>query len=161
MLNIRPFCHSLASRAGNGSPHRSRIHHVLGAVLIASGVFSPAALAADVSDGALAIAWKCEQQYDAYYHVRCIAQPSQSAAVPTALPVSIAAPAALSVQGVDMRAVALRDVQEIFAHGWSVPLYAQPSDAQSVTQLLAAVLCDTAPRCTVTYGTGATRSSQY
>jgi len=163
MLQIRPTRFLSAACADNRARYQPLICNVfLGAALAAAGAFGPVAAAADLGDRPVAIEWQCQQQYDESYHVRCNAHSAQPAATaPSAVRVSTEVPAASTLQRVDMRAVALRGAHEIFSpQGWSVPLYTRPTDAQGVTQLLTSVLCDTAPRCTVTYGPGGARSAE-
>jgi hypothetical protein len=162
MLKIKSLCRSLAIRSGDRSLHQPALLKIFfGATLATTGVLVP--MAADAADGdsAIAIEWQCRQEYDAFYHVRCTAQGVQSeAAGANAGRVSSEVSRPASLQSIDLRPVALRGAGEVFSvHGWRVPLYTQPVDTAAVTQLLASVLCDAAPHCTVTYGLGGARSA--
>jgi hypothetical protein len=103
--------------------------------------------------------WQCVQKNDDFFQVLCVPKPTFGhAAAPEAAPIDSAeAPAFVKTTapftgGRDMRSVTERGLPEVFsATAWSIPLYSRPSDAAFVTRLLDAVLCETAPHCSVSY----------
>jgi hypothetical protein len=94
-------------------------------------------------DGApLGVQWRCVQQYDEVFNILCIPAPAGDGSfVPASLRGGDGMPPAPE------RGVA----EEFLTRAQSVPLYARPSDKDMVGILLQSVLCDTAPRCTVSY----------
>jgi len=104
------------------------------------------------TDAASGIAWRCTQEFDSYYSVQCI--PNQTAAgdAPLRPPAEARASAPHGFGAHDMRPVAARGDAEVFStRAWRIPLYTRPGDAQAVSRLLEAVLCDNVPQCTVHY----------
>jgi hypothetical protein len=98
----------------------------------------------------LGVEWRCVQQYDEFFHVQCAPKPTGfgSAALEASDDI---VKASLPGAG-ELRPVAERGLAEVFsADAWSVPLYSRPRDMVMVNQLLQSVLCNTAPRCSVSY----------
>ncbi len=118
------------------------------------------------------ILWKCMQENDEYFHIRCIPLPVPTAAMDaSALRLGLAAdlgPPETPRNGVplwrgrDLRPVAMRGHDKVFsADVWRIPLFTRPADPLAVTRLLESVLCGEAPHCKVNYGTGGAWSASW
>lgn len=100
---------------------------------------------------AAALAWHCEQQFDAAFHVLCTpqAQVGIAAAAGVQAPTPTAGPARWAAEKLP---VAQRGDAEVHsAPAWRVPLHAKPAQRERVEELLQSVLCGTRPGCAVHY----------
>jgi hypothetical protein len=146
---------------------RATIVNTLWRTVIFSGCVTAvgAALAQD-ANGQAGILWKCMQETDKDFHIRCIPLPipsgsTDSSIVPfrnpaAGLAVPVAERSGIPLwRGRDLRPVAMRGHEEVFsAEAWRMPLFARPADPTAVTRLLESVLCGETPRCRVSYGAG-------
>lgn len=116
-------------------------------VVVVTVIGSNVVSAQDVSP--LGVEWQCVQQYDEYYHILCIPRPTGDSVAPKTRGdiVKASLPG-----GGNLRADAERGLTEVLsAEARSVPMFAQPKDKVMVGLLLETVLCDSAPRCSVSY----------
>jgi len=116
--------------------------------LVVSAISSSFAAAGEISP--LGVEWRCVQQFDEYFHVVCAPRPSGFGSVAPEASDDIFKASRPGAR--EMRPVAERGLAEVFAaDAWSVPLYSRPRDMLKVNQLLQSVLCNNAPRCSVSY----------
>ena len=108
--------------------------------------------------GTVGVDWRCAQEYDEDFNVVCVPIPVRdTAAARSAQGAAPAASAAATFRGRDLRPVAARGMDAVFAADeWRVPLFHLSADRASLVRLLQAVLCDAAPDCTVDYRSGRT-----
>ena len=100
----------------------------------------PPASAADVEP---TLSWRCVQQFDDSFHVRCV--PSSSPGAGTLDEVRANLP-------LERLPVAERGRAEIHStEAWLVPLHVPPSDSGLVEELLRSVLCGKHSACKVDY----------
>lgn len=101
---------------------------------------------------AAAMAWHCEQEFDAAFHVLCTPRaqaPGGAAATPAQAPVPTTDAARWAAEKLP---VAQRGDAEVHsAPAWRVPLHARPAGRERVEELLQSVLCGTRPACAVHY----------
>jgi hypothetical protein len=117
-------------------------------LLVVTAISGNFAAAGEISP--LGVEWRCVQQFDEYFQVMCAPRPTGfgSVALEASDDIIKTSPPAAR----DMRPVAERGLAEVFAaDAWSVPLYSRPRDMLKVNQLLHSVLCNNAPRCSVSY----------
>ena len=101
---------------------------------------------------AAALAWHCEQQFDAGFHVFCTPQ-SQAPGAAAATAVQAEAPTTAPARwAAEKLPVAQRGDAEVHsAPAWRVPLHARPAERERVEELLQSVLCGARPGCAVHY----------
>jgi hypothetical protein len=134
-------------------------------ILIAALALDSAAVPAQEA-APTGVAWKCLQQNDADFHVVCVPLPVHGVVAekargeaPSSPADSGGAAAAAALEGLDLRAVTERGLDEVFsADAWTMPLYTRPTNPAAVVQLLNSVLCSSAPGCSVSYRFSAPRA---
>jgi len=144
-------CYS-PSRSVSNRAQKTEVHFLKllssAIVLVVTSLGSSYASAQNMTQ--LGVEWQCVQQRDESFNVLCFPKPTGFGRVALEAPgefVKTSRPGSR-----DMRSVAERGLDEVYSSdAWSVPLHSPPRDMVMVRQLLQAVLCNTAPSCSVNY----------